>query len=128
MLLSKDFLGFTFYCSKSRSGKFRVKRRTAEKKFRKKCKEVNITIREMRYEKNKYIIKKVNQMLTGYYHYYGFTNNYHMMENFRMRAIRILYFWMNRRSQCKSYTDGFNGYLKDNPIVKPKIYVSIYNW
>lgn len=122
-----DFLGFTHYCSKSRNGKFRVKRRTAGKKFRKKCKEVNITIKEMRYEKKKYIIKKVNQILTGYYHYYGITDNYHMMENFRTRVIRILFFWMNRRSQRKSYTwEGFNEYLKGNPIIRPKIYVSIY--
>ena len=36
-----DFLGFTHYCSKSRNGKFRVKRKTSKKKFTKKCKEVN---------------------------------------------------------------------------------------
>lgn len=122
-----DFLGFTHYCSKSRNGKFRVKHRTAGKKFRKKCKQMNITIRDMRFEKKKCILKKVNQILTGYYHYYGITDNYQMMDNFRKRVIRILFFWMNRRSQRKSYTwDGFNDFLKSHPIVKPKIYVSIY--
>ena len=71
--------------------------------------------------------KKVNQILTGYYHYYGITDNYQMMDNFRKRVIRILFFWMNRRSQRKSYTwDGFNEFLKSHPIVKPKTYVSIY--
>ena len=30
-----DFLGFTHYCSKSRNGKFRVKRKTSSKKFSK---------------------------------------------------------------------------------------------
>lgn len=33
-----DFLGFTHYCSKSRTGNFRVKHKTVSKKFRKKCK------------------------------------------------------------------------------------------
>ncbi|WP_234399645.1 reverse transcriptase domain-containing protein [Paenibacillus popilliae] len=28
-----DFLGFTYYCGKSRNGKFRVKRQTSRKKF-----------------------------------------------------------------------------------------------
>ena len=122
-----DFLGFTHYGSKSRNGKFRVKHRTAGKKFRKKCKQMNITIRDMRFEKKKYILEKVNQILTGYYHYYGITDNYQMLDNFRKRVIQILFFWMNRRSQRKSYTwDGFNEFLKRNPIVRPKIYVSIY--
>lgn len=122
-----DFLGFTHYCSTSRNGKFRVKRQTASKKFRKKCKEINVRIREMRYEKKVFIIKAVNQMLVGYYHYYGITDNYRMMDNFRMRVIKILFFWMNRRSQRKSYTwDRFNEFLRNNPIAKPRIYVSIY--
>lgn len=122
-----DFLGFTHYCSKSRHGKFRVKHKTASKKFRKKCKEMNKTIRDMRYEKKKYILTKVNQILVGYYHYYGITDNYKKMDNFRNKVIQLLFFWMNRRSQRKSYTwEGFSEYLKNNPIVKPKIYVSIY--
>ena len=32
------FLGFTHYCSKSKSGRFRVKRKTSRKKFSKKLK------------------------------------------------------------------------------------------
>lgn len=122
-----DFLGFTHFCSKSRGGKFRIKRRTAGKKFRMKCKQMNITIRDMRFEKKKFIIDKVNQILIGYYHYYGITDNYQMMDNFRSRVIQLLFFWMNRRSQKKSYTwEGFNKFIKVNPVVKPKIYVNIY--
>ena len=71
------------------------------------------------------MIKMPNQILIGYYHYYGITDNYQMMDNFRKRVIQILFFWMNRRSQRKSYTwDGFNEFLKRNPIVRPKIYVT----
>ena len=40
------FLGFTHYCSKSRSGQFRVKRKTSKKKFNKKVKEMDAEIRE----------------------------------------------------------------------------------
>ena len=35
------FLGLTHYCSHSKSGNFRVKRKTSKKKFAKKCKEVH---------------------------------------------------------------------------------------
>ena len=88
---------------------------------------MNKVIRDMRFEKKKYILEKVNQVLIGYYHYYGITDNYPMMDKFRNRVIRILFFWMNRRSQRKSYTwEGFNQFLKHNPIARPKIYLSIY--
>lgn len=81
----------------------------------------------MRFEKKKYILTKVNQIMIGYYHYYGITDNFKKMDDFRNRVIKILFFWMNRRSQRKSYTwETFNEFLKNNPIVKPKIYVSIY--
>ena len=36
------FLGFTHYCSQSRNGRFRVKRKTSKKKFAKKCREINL--------------------------------------------------------------------------------------
>ena len=36
----------------------------------------------MRFEKKKYILAKVNQILIGYYHYYGISDNYQMMDNF----------------------------------------------
>lgn len=62
------FLGFTHYCSQSRNGKFRVKRRTNKKKFAKKCREVNRKIAQMRILPLPKIIKKLNQMLVGYYH------------------------------------------------------------
>ena len=50
------FLGFTHYCSKSKNGRFRVKRKTSRIKFNKKCKEVRQKIRSMRANKLKDII------------------------------------------------------------------------
>ena len=54
------FLGFTHYCSQSRNGKFRVKRKTSRKKFAKKSKEVHRWIAEMRILPLPEIIKKLN--------------------------------------------------------------------
>ncbi len=69
------FLGFTHYCSHGRTGKFRVKRKTSKKKLAKKSKEINATIRDMRFLRINQIVKKLNEILTGYYHYYGITDN-----------------------------------------------------
>lgn len=121
------FLGFTHYCSKSRNGKFRVKRKTSRKKFAKKCKEVHREIAKMRILPLGQIIKKLNQILTGYYHYYGITDNYKGIDDFCYRVRRSLFYWLNRRSQKRSYTwEEFNAMLKDYPLARPKIYVSIY--
>jgi RNA-directed DNA polymerase len=122
-----DFLGFTHYCSKSRNGKFRVKHKTSAKKYRKKCKQMNLLIRDMRYEKKSEIVAKLNQILIGYYHYYGISDNYKCLSRFRNRIIQLLFNWLNRRSQRRSYKwEGFNDFLKTNPIAKPRIYVNIY--
>jgi len=124
------FLGFTHYCSKSRNGKFRVKRKTSKKKFNKKVKEMNIEIREKVVVMGlpiKDVSKWLNQVLTGYFHYYGITDNSESLYRFVFKIRLILFRWLNRRSQKKSFNwDSFNDLLKDFPLVKPKIYVSIY--
>ena len=123
-----DFLGFTHYCSQGKNGKFRVKRKTSRKKFSHKCKEVHKLIGEMRTLPVKEIVKKLNQILVGYYHYYGITDNSRPITSFRYRVTKSLFFWMNRRSQRRSYQwSGFLDMLtKAYPLAKPRIYVSIY--
>ena len=124
-----DFLGFTHYCSKSRDGRFRVKRKTSRKKFTKKCKEMNQRIKKMRNCELSYIFKKLNETLVGYYHYYGITDNYDSLELFRRAIVRMLYKWLNRRSQRKSCNwEQFNDILAQHPLARPKIYVNIYQW
>ena len=124
------FLGFTHFCSHSRNGQFRVKRKTSRKKVNKKLKEMAKEIRERVIVLGlpiKDIIIWLNQVLTGYFHYYGITDNSEMLSTFRFRIMQLLYKNLNRRSQRRSLTwDGFNDILKDFPLVKGRIYVSIY--
>ena len=86
------FLGFTHYCSQSRNGKFRVKRKTSRKKFAKKSREVHRKIAGMRTMPLRQMIGKVNQILVGYYHYYGITDNSKALRNFSFRVHRSLFF------------------------------------
>lgn len=121
------FLGFTHYCSHSKSGYFRVKRKTSKKKFAKKCKEVHRLISSIRHWTLSLIVAKLNQVLVGYYHYYGITDNFRAIDSFLYRVRCSLFYWLNRRSQKISYTwNAFNDMLKVYPLAKPKIYVSIY--
>ena len=122
-----NFLGFTHYCSKSRYGKFRVKRKTSRKKFVKKCREIHQRLKEMRMMAISDIIHKLNQILVGYFHYYGITDNIRSLESFCFIVRNSLFFWLNRRSERRSYDwNGFNALLKEHPLARPKIYVSIY--
>ena len=121
------FLGFTHYCSKSRNGWFRVKRRTSRKKFTKKCKEMNLLIKSMRNWKLEEIFKKVNQILVGYYHYYGVTDNSDCIASFAFHVKGMLFYWLNHRSQRRSYTwDQFKRLIREAfPLAKPRIYVNL---
>ncbi len=121
------FLGFTHYCSHNKNGKFRVKRKTARKKFKAKVKEYKMWIKQNRNIKVKDIISITNMKLRGHYQYYGITDNYKSLEKFEHCINKLLYKWLNRRSQKRSYTgEGFKQLLKKYPLLSPKIYFNIY--
>ena len=122
-----DFLGFTHYCSKSSKGRFRVKRKTSRKKFRKKLKEMNSLIRAKRHMPVNETIKWINKVLDGYYNYYAITDNIPMCGNFLYRVRGILFYWLNRRSQRRSYTwKQIADLMVDFPLHTPKVKFSIY--
>lgn len=123
-----QFLGFTHYCSKSKNGKYRVKRKTSKKKFGKKCKEIHRLIGEVRHLSLKEITLKLNQILEGYYHYYGITDNSTQINAFRYHVMKSLFYWLNRRSQKRSYNWEEFLNMIDNayPLKRAKVYVSIY--
>ena len=123
-----SFLGFTHYCDKSRNGKFRVKRKTEAKKFKAKVKAFKVWIRKVRsFVPISNIFKQVRLKLLGHYAYYGITDNLKMIRNYFDIVIRLLFKWLNRRSQRTSFTvDKFKRYLKHNPLPLPRIYVNIF--
>lgn len=122
-----DFLGFTHYCSKSQTGRFRVKRKTSRKKFKAKVKAFKMWVKSVRNEPTKEIMKTVRAKLTGHYRYFGITDNSPMIRKFGFAVSKLLYKWLNRRSQRRSFSyEKFNLFLERNPLPQPRIYVSIY--
>lgn len=122
-----DFLGFTHYCSNSSKGKFRVKRKTSRKKFKAKVKAFKLWLRAVRNLGTEEIMKAVRRKLIGHYTYYGITDNSQMMDTYRFQVSKLLFKWLNRRSQRRSFSfEKFNLFLKRNPLPVPKIYVNIY--
>ncbi|MFA7078034.1 MAG: group II intron reverse transcriptase/maturase [Syntrophomonas sp.] len=122
-----DFLGFTHYCSKSQQGKFRVKRRTSRKKYKAALLSMKEWIRNNRTTPIQKLMKELNVKLRGHYQYYGITDNTRI-SSFYNDTMLLLYKWLNRRSQRASFGwDKYNLFLKRHAILKPKVYVSIYD-
>jgi len=73
------------------------------------------------------IIRKLNEILVVYCHYYGITDNMRSLENFENVVSKRLFYCLNRRSQRRSYTwEKYNVMIKTNPLAVPRIYVSVY--
>jgi group II intron reverse transcriptase/maturase len=122
-----DFLGFTHYCSKSRKGWFRVKRKTTAKKLRLKLKELNLWLKRNRNLCLKELFAMLNLKLRGHYQYFGITDNSASMDSYFYTLRGLLFKWLNHRSQRRSYEwEEFEDLLKIFPLAKPRIYVNIY--
>lgn len=123
-----DFLGFTHYCDKTRSGKFKVGRKTASKKYRQKMQSMNVWLKSVRNQQPlQEWWRMLGQKLLGHYHYYGISGNMRSLKAYRTQTIRLAYKWVNRRSQKRSYNwKQFDNWLKYNPLPEPKIYHRIY--
>lgn len=124
-----DFLGFTFYCSENSNKEyFRCKVKTSKKKFRSKVKSMKQWIKYNRNIPIKELIKKINQKLRGHYQYYGVTDNTRSVKSFLNTTRYLLFKWINRRSQRRSYSleTFYNGLLRTFPLIEPKIRVSLF--
>jgi RNA-directed DNA polymerase len=120
-----NFLGFTHYLSKARDGKrFRMKRVTSRKKFRAKLVAFKEWLKEGRVLPLRLIMQKASQKLRGHYGYYGVTDNYRGISRFYRQVSKLLYKWLNRRSQRRSYrwAEMFE-LLKRFEVPKPRVRV-----
>jgi len=123
-----NFLGFTHYVTTSRKGNFNVGRKTDRKKFTAKLKEMNTWIKSQRNRVNvKGWWNALCLKLTGYYRYYGVTGNSRSICRFHYHVVRMLYKWLNRRSQKRSHTwETFKSYLARHPLPQPRIQCNLY--
>ncbi|HQS84999.1 MAG TPA: reverse transcriptase domain-containing protein, partial [Alphaproteobacteria bacterium] len=118
------FLGFTFFWGRSRKGKALPKVETRGKSLRSKLKSVNEWARQIR---NKYrlnhIWKIFGSKIRGHIQYFGVSFNTRRVEYFVNKAVKILFKWLNRRSQRKSFNwEKFSLFVEKNPLPKIKVH------
>lgn len=122
-----DFLGFTHINGKTRKGYYKVVHNTSKKKLKAKKIIAKQWIKENIHNPINEIIKKLNIKLMGHYRYFGISDNSKKIQEFMRYITRTLFKQLRRRSQKHKLS--WNKYLrilKYNPIVQPKIYVSLY--
>lgn len=121
------FLGFTFYWGRSRRGTVIPKIKTQGKRMRSKLKNVNEWAKKI---KNKhrlsYIWKLFCSKLEGHIRYFGMSFNFNSVAIFVDKAKGILFKWLNRRSQRKSFDwERFNLFIEKNPLPAIKVHHSL---
>jgi RNA-directed DNA polymerase len=125
---SFDFLGFTFYWGRSKKGIAIPKVKTCGKRLRSKLVKVNAWAKAVR---NKYKLSEIWKQfcvkIGGHVRYYGVTFNTDHVGRFLYHATFIIFKWLNRRSQRKSFRwEKFLLYFKRNPLPKVKVWHALY--
>lgn len=99
-----SFLGITHYVGTSRRGTFVVGRKTDGKRASKKLKILSDRLQKMRTQGGKAMLAYTRRHLQGHINYYGVSGNSKGVSTYCYQAGKLLFKWLNRRSQRKSLT------------------------
>lgn len=123
-----DFLGFTHYCTTSRSGKmFRVGRKSIGKRITAKLNLFKEWIRANRTLPTSAIMATVVNKLRGHYAYYGVTGNSRSIGIYFYHVKRLLFKWLGRRGKRDSLSfEKFKLLLERFPLPTPCILVRLW--
>ena len=116
-----DFLGFTHYCGTSRAGRFKLKRKTAKKKFKAKVRALKDWFHHHLTTPLSEMWATLNAKLHGHYQYYGINDNWPWLMKYRGMAKWLAFRWLNRRSQSKSMNwSEFHTYADRHELASPR--------
>ena len=117
-----DFLGFEFRWGINGQGNPQVMRRTSRSRFRASLANVTEWIKKNRNQKISKLFRTLASKYRGYWNYYGVRGNSASLRAFYYQSLCILFKWLNRRSQRRSYNwQGFMELLKHFSIPSPRI-------
>jgi len=123
-----SFLGFTFYWGKDRGSQTRrLKVKTEQKRLDKKVEAYGQWVKGNRaYMSTAELWESTNAKLRGHYNAFGVMGNRPRLYTYYYKVVRLLFKWLNRRSQKRSYTwDGFKMRMKQFPLLAPPATVKL---
>jgi RNA-directed DNA polymerase len=119
---SFDFLGFEFRWKVSRKGNDIIGKKTSKKKYKQALSRFTEWIKKSRNKRITWIFKRLNMKLRGYYNYYGVIGNIKRLMDYFNGVMRLLFKWLNRRSQRRSFNfKGFRELCKHFKVLRPRI-------
>ncbi|MBA3537101.1 MAG: hypothetical protein H0T84_10910 [Tatlockia sp.] len=117
-----NFLGFTFYCTKNRKGKFRLGMKTEESRLRRSCSKMKEVLLSIRHRRIREQIEVINVRLNGHYRYYGVGGNVHSIDHFYYFTRKYWRKALSSRSQNgKVSWKKFSITTKHFPLCQPKL-------
>ena len=122
-----DFLGFTHFWRRARSGRWMpwVKTRTA--RLRRFITTVADWCRSHRHEPVKEQHAALTRRIAGHFNYFGVNGNVSCLQHVRRACTVVWHKWLNRRSQRASKTwDEFNELLQRHPLPRASVLVQIW--
>jgi RNA-directed DNA polymerase len=100
-----DFLGLTHDWGRSRRGLVRVKRKTSKKRLRRALVAINQWLRQERHERPlPDLWQAVARKMRGHFNDVGVTDNSPALWPFDHAVRQLLFTWLNRRSQRRSFS------------------------
>jgi len=116
-----NFLGFTHFWGTSRRGMVRLKRKTAKGRLRRALVAINYWLRSERSaRKLPDLWRAIAGKLRGHFNYFGVTDNSSALARFEHAVHRLVFKWLNRRSQRRSFTwEQFARYRARYPLPRP---------
>lgn len=123
-----DFLGFTFYWGRSRQGYRIPKVKTSRHRLRAKLVALNVWAKAVH---SRYPLGRIWTALCakvrGHIRYYGVSFNSRALSVYAYQATRIVYKWLNRRSQRRSFTwETFRLFIKRYPLPRQVVHHALY--
>ena len=118
-----DFLGFTHLCSRTRRGRFQVRRKTSRKRLRRVLTATGRWCKQHRHVPVRDQWAILCGKLRGHYQYYGVAGNRNALQVVYERVVRAWRQWLNRRSQrARMNWRKFTALLRRYPLLRPVLY------
>ena len=123
-----DFLGFTFFNTLTRTGKYRLGVRTSKKKLKAKRQEVKAWLTTRLTKPVSQTMELIQLSLAGHCNYYGISGNFHAVQSFWKYVKHSCFRMLNRRHQKRSMK--YRKFLRiwDHYVKKPHLTKDIWNW
>lgn len=118
---SFNFLGLTHYVHTTRGGRFSVGRTTQRQRIGKKLCALAEQLKLLRLRGTAAMIGHVRQHVRGHIQYYGVSGNSRALRRYVYLVSRMLFKWLNRRSQRRSLTWSRYARGLDRWMPKPRI-------